>query len=65
MKKSHQSVDKHRPTSIKITPAMVEAGIAAWRAEVGDEFPVVSLGTDETVRAIYRAMDKTRTAHRS
>ena len=40
---------------IEITPEMVAAGLAAWRAESGDEFPLLAMGNDETLIAEIRA----------
>lgn len=45
-----------------VTPEMVAAGLAAMEEEMGDTFPVASLGNKDVVIAIYRAMSLKRTS---
>jgi hypothetical protein len=42
--------------TIEITPAMIEAGLCAWKASAGDEYPVNSTTNDLTIIDIYTAM---------
>lgn len=45
-----------RENEIEITPAMIAAGLAAWRESAGDEFPRHSITNELTLEDIYRAM---------
>jgi hypothetical protein len=45
-----------QPTDIEITPETIEAGVWAWSALAGDEFPESSTTNDEVVAGIFRVM---------
>lgn len=43
---------------IEVTPEMIEAGLKAWQASAGAEYPRRSFINDLVVEDIYRAMWK-------
>ncbi len=46
---------------IEVTPEMIEAGLRAWQASAGAEYPRRSFINDLVVEDIYRAMRKAAT----
>lgn len=47
---------------IEVTPGMIEAGLKAWQASAGAEYPRRSFINDLVVEDIYRAMRKAAVA---